>query len=295
MPMMRSSSFESVITQLDSAIGWVASHDVRSRPSRYATYLETIQRIEKRWREGATRADEISVDPVLMETAFREGIQLIRIATAFRGRHVEGMLPKLKRLIDGPVLEGDERSSNSGHVGRDTGFELEVAAYFSSAGYVEFPPDIDLVLHAGGISYYFECKRPSSPQKLRPNLNRARTQLIHRLSQTRMTSYGVVALSASKVHWSPGALLTVTSVASLRDSVTVWLARFDREHITTWLHAQPDNRLAAVLVHLPYTAYVGDSPPISTSEFFLLGRHGRGSQLAKDLRRLTVIANTAVR
>jgi hypothetical protein len=275
-----------MIAGLESALDWLGSKGIRGRPSRYATYLQIIKRIDQRWQEGATRAADIPVDPLLMETAFREALQLIRIAEGLSNQQGARLQEKLTCLVSGPVLERDERLSNSGNLPRNLGFELEVAADFAAAGDIELSEDVDLVVRSGDIPFFIECKRPASLGRVVANLNGAASQIMRRLDATGLTSYGIVALSVAKMHWPAGALIKGASMAHIRASVERWVDGFDRRYVAPWLHRQRDGRMAGVLVHIPYVAYESDSPTVVGTELSLRCRYPKGTLSHNDLAHL---------
>ncbi|MGH9366399.1 MAG: hypothetical protein ACRD3M_01835, partial [Thermoanaerobaculia bacterium] len=275
-----------LIADLESAIAWVSSRGVRAQRSRYATYLRTIRQIEARRKQGATRAKDIPVDPLMMENAFREALQLARIAHGLRDEDNEHVRDKLRVLIGGPALEGDEKEINSGNRARNCAFELDVAACLAPIARPDFSTGVDVTVRHSGVSFLIECKRTFSLRKLATNLRDAGRQITEELEKTGLAAYGVVALSAAKMHWHAGALIRTKSFMEIDAAIHKWIGQFDRRHVNPWLRRQGERRLAGVLVHLPYTAYVGDSPTVVGTQFILLNRYGPRTIAYSDLSKL---------
>jgi len=265
-------SFGQEIEDLRRALQWLNDLGIRTSGTRYASYLKSLIFIEARWRAGATRADEIPVDPLVMETAFVESSQLLRIWRGLHATATDGVVARLRKATKGPVLLKDEKATNSSNAGRDSAFELEIAAGCAHFGAIGLEGRVDVRSEIGTIPVSVECKRPSSERKLTSSLKEASTQLEMELSQTALACYGVVAMSVSKSHWKAGALIKGGSMESIRQSMVLWLKRFDERYVEPWFASVPDGRIIAVFVHLPYVAYVGDSPTIVGTELMVLTR-----------------------
>ncbi len=276
-----------MIEDLEKALAWLSNLGVATEKTRYASYLRTLKLIDKRWREGAQRAKDIPVDPQLMETSALEASQLVRIHEGLAVSPPDGLAAKLGLLVDGPLLETNERSANAGNAARDCAFELELASYFRRAGEVELGQGVDLTVRFRGIPLFIECKRPSSRKRITSNLDRASQQVRERLGQTALASYGIPAISVSKSHWNGWPLVRGESMESIRATMTDKIAEFDRQHVAPWFARQRDGRLIAVLIHFPYIAYAGDSPTILGTEIFVIGsRFILGTRAHQDLAEL---------
>lgn len=285
---LSTTGFETMISELEQAMEWLAGLSISTTRSRFAEYLRTLKRIDRRWREGATRADEIPVDPILMETAALEAWQLVRTWRGLRDQPPAGLARKLALMVDGPVLEINERSTNSGNSARDSGFELDVAAFFSNAGAVDLTRDVDVTLNARGIPHFIECKRPSSQKRLSKNLNEASSQIMVELGRSRLACYGIAAISAAKAHFRGWPLIRGRTIEEIRAAIRSWMKRFDDSFLAPWFARQRDGRVVAVLVHFPYIAYTGDSPTILGNEYYLIARKFiRGTRAHSDLEGLT--------
>ena len=51
---LSSKGYAEIIANLERALVWIESMGVPAQTSRYAAYLRTLKKIDKRWREGAT-------------------------------------------------------------------------------------------------------------------------------------------------------------------------------------------------------------------------------------------------
>ena len=268
-----------MIRELEGALSWLYGLGVSTERTRFATYLRTLQFIDKRWREvGDLRASDIPVDPILMETCALEASQLIRIWQGLADSPPTGLTTKLKILVGGPELEIREKVTNAGNAARDCGFELDLAAYFRRVSEVDLMGGVDVVARFRTMPIFIECKRPSSRKKIATNLDRASAQILTQLHHTSLACYGIPAISVTKAHWNGWPLVRAQSIESIRASVAQRIGLFRSQYINPWFTRQKDARMAAVLVHFPYIGYTGDSPTMIGTEMFVLGdeRQQRG-------------------
>ncbi len=284
-----------MIAELEQAVAWLESFGIAIRTKRHAIYLRYLKLIDKRWREaGNMRAADVPIDPKRMETAAFEAAQLIRIWQAFAESPPDGLDAKLKIYAGGPELEREERPSKSGNSARDCGFELDVAVHFRAAGPINLTEGVDVVVRFQTMPIFIECKRPSSQQMVAENLDRATDAIMLQLNHTALSSYGMPAISIAKVEWVGGVVLQGNSAAALENALTSWMARFDKDYIQPWFPTLRDGRLIAVLLHIPYVGYIGDSPSIVGVQLGLIGsRFVQGTIAHRDLAKLTEIVRRA--
>jgi hypothetical protein len=229
-----------------------------------------------------------------METAAFEAAQLIRIWQAFAESPPEGLEARLKTYASGPELEREERPAKSGNSSRDCGFELDVAAHFRGAGSISLTQGVDVVVRFRTMPIFIECKRPSSQQMVAENLDRATDAIMVELGNTSLASYGVPAISIAKVDWAGGVVIKGDSTAALESALTAWMAHFDKDYIQPWFPKLTDGRLIAVLLHIPYVGYIGESPSIVGVQMGLIGsRFVQGTIAHRDLVQLTEIVRRA--
>jgi hypothetical protein len=280
-------TYSELLADLENALAWLESMAISTGTKRHATYLRTLKRVDKEWRaRGDMRASDVPVESKLMTTAAAEALQLVRIWRAFDGREARGLRGKLKTFAGGPVLERDERPKKAGNSARDVGFELEVAAYFSRVGAVDLSAGVDVVVLFQGMSILLECKRPSSEGMIAENLDRASEQIMGELGSTRLASYGIPAISVVKAEWAGGVVLGASMMDQVHGSLKSWAARVDREYLGPWFQRRTDERMVAVLVHIPYEADFQDAPPMPSVEFSLIAGCWPGTVPYSDLLKL---------
>lgn len=277
-------TYADLIADLEQALAWLESMGISTATKRHAMYLRTLRKIDREWRaRGEMRASDVPVSAKLMTTSAAEAFQLIRVWRAFAGREPDGLKRKLRTFAGGPPLERDERPAKSGNSARDIGFELEVAAFLSQAGPVDFSRGVDVAVPLRGMSFLLECKRPSSLAMVAKNLDRAATQIVGELRKTRLVNYGVPAISVAKAEWPGGVVLGASRISQVHGSLRAWVARIDRDYLAPWFSRRSDSRLAAVLVHIPYEVELSDSPPMPSVQFWMISGCSKDKPAHRDL------------
>jgi hypothetical protein len=224
-----------------------------------------------------------------MTTSIAESFQLTKIWRAFAGREPNGLRAKIKTFAGGPVLDREENPARSGNSARDIGFELEVAAYFNGVGVVDLTRGVDVVVPFQGLTIFLECKRPSSEGMIAENLDRAADQIVSELNKTRMASYGIPAISVVKAEWAGGVVLGASTTEQIHGSLRSWAARVDRQYLGPWFRRQTEQRMVAVLVHIPYEAEFEAAPPMPSVQFFMIAACSPGSIAHSDLVKLKTL------
>lgn len=283
-------TYSELIADLEKAMAWLDGLGISTGTKRHAGYLRTLKKIDKEWRaRGDMRASDVPIAPKLMTTAGAEAFRLISVWRVFAGSEPEGLVRKLKTYAGGPVLEREENPRKAGNSARDVGFELEVAAYFNSVGTVELKRGVDVVVQFQGMSLFLECKRPSSAGMIGENLDRAEEQIMGELNETRLASYGIPAISVAKSEWPGGAVFGASRTEQIQRSLQSWAERIDRDFVGPWFLRRTDQRLVAVLVHIPYEAELQGAPPMPSVQFSVIGGCQPGSAAHNDLLKLKVM------
>jgi hypothetical protein len=162
------------------------------------------------------------------------GFGLIAEAIAKLPSH---LLPRgtLKDLLQGPLALSNEMPQDS--VARNKFVELEMAAYYSRAGFKLLGFD-DLKFEFEGLEYQVECKRPFSAGALYRNIGDAYRQLSPKLG--RDDSRGIIAIAVEKVFdldRNFQRVLSLSSVSELgrqiADKFRTKVVKFDSQWVDT--------------------------------------------------------------
>jgi hypothetical protein len=114
------------------------------------------------------------------------------------GRASPAFKEKLVRALSGPVAPPSEQPKNS--MGRNTMFELFLAADWRNHGLSVEPGEPDICLKLAGRSFLVECKRPFYENTVWPNIEDAASQSGKELDKPEnINARGIIAISLSRV------------------------------------------------------------------------------------------------
>jgi hypothetical protein len=187
--------------------------------------------------------------------AMAEALEFCQIYDAFNEFPANRLAPKIERALDGPFRVTDETNRSS--VGRNTIFELALAAEWQLRGADVEIGEPDITLRIGTTNFVVECKRPLRVQSIQTNLRNARDQLASRLGAANPRSVGVIAISVSRIFTKGTSLYLANSernVAVLGEKLDAFLNTYKKE----WYTLRMDRRIAAVLFHLSIPTDVAD-------------------------------------
>ena len=175
-----------------------------------------------------------------------EALDFCEIARAFKSEAPGTITPKLERALKGPAHPANETPTNAD--GRNTMFELSLAAEWRLLGLnVEIgDPDITLVLDQ--TPFMLECKRPFQLQGIRRNIRRAGEQLRRKL-QKNTSAFGVICISADRV-FNPGKAVFKCSRREDFHQLGRWLRRLMSTHEPAWKKTNFHERIVAIVFHL---------------------------------------------
>lgn len=188
--------------------------------------------------------------------ALAELIEFHQIFTQLRAEDASVLRPKLLRALSGSLDPADERASNT--VGRNTIFELALAAEWRRAGISVLIGEPDLRVVFNQQEFLVECKRPFDWSGVGRGMKDANRQLKRNGARPRHgAAKGVIAISLSRVIASGEQIFfadTMSDKAKLQDII---------EHCVEanrwrWSNSvRFDDSIAAVLFHLTMPTDVG--------------------------------------
>lgn len=197
-------SFEVIRSNVEAALDFCRSIELRTDESRFAEYL---RRLDHLITVARLRRYDITVGRSVEEELREEGLHYIitltestefgEILPFLRTCEPNVIRPKLRNVLRGPLLPTDEDADSN--QARNILFELNLAARLHRAG---FKPVVgerpDVACEVDGKWLFFECKRPFSSGKVSKLITKAARQLKSDLA-ARPGARGVIAISLSKV------------------------------------------------------------------------------------------------
>jgi hypothetical protein len=250
------SSHEELQNDVELMCRWLESLRIRIDRNRVSEYRTTFRTIAEHVKSGTLDALAGSIDFAKQADNFHDVSELIFIHQQLGGCDSPVFKRALAQAIKGPSPLTTERPQTSD--ARNKAFELAMTAQFHAAGLTpEFIEPDDAVITLAGAKCRVECKRIQTEHSLAENIEKASSQLKHRLNQETPTGMrGLIAIDISKTVNIDGALyFSVTSADQLNRKINEYLREFLKrnERILT---KDLDTRIFGVVLYLRTPAVI---------------------------------------
>lgn len=194
--------FSDILRDLRDAISWAERRGLTiNASSRVKGYLAHVEAIEQVWRSdgGESLINKKSL-PELVNSLMKADIIGQVVREIQETNYIdEELLDGIGKICTGPPRTEDENDKTSTNRARNLFFEFRLGAQFLSGKLpVRFGGDADLQTAIDGRTFYVECKRPFTANKLGQLISDARDQLIKNFSRNPL-SFGVIALDLTRV------------------------------------------------------------------------------------------------
>jgi|GEM_PF-6586342 len=139
---------------------------------------------------------------------------------------------KLKEIVKMPLRVIDENAKTGTNQGRNTLFELRLAARFAQSGYkpILSHDHPDILINTEGKEYVIECKRVYSERSFTRLVCEAIDQLTNNSLQSDPNRLGVVAISISRAFHKGDKKLSSTQANLLSEFVDKEVEKFIKKH-----------------------------------------------------------------
>jgi hypothetical protein len=194
---METSSYSELLCNLEGFDSWLKSLGLTLRPNdRVHEAFKVLRRAEEASRKGRETGIYSYIKP---EDWFSitEALEAHDVFTAFHDDPSRAIAAALKRALSGPIHPIDENQANRD--GRNIWFELALAAEWRLRGAAVTLGEPDLSLTRDSFTFLIACKRPDREQSIRTNIHSAIKQLQRNLNNTPSCTFGVAAISLSRV------------------------------------------------------------------------------------------------
>ena len=251
-----SQTFVAASAKLDVACAWLESLGINYSRTRVGRYKAIFSALARHQLAGTLSAfyDEYTFEAWV--NAAHEVAEVVRMFEGLTGNSDPNLTTRLRDSLKSHelyVLDTQDRS------GRDFSFELSIAAKFARYGYeIDFGHDADLKVTIGTYTFFVECKRLKSAQKMQRRIKDGLDQLHKRYvkSEDPPNSRGLLALSIGRTV-NPGlGFLEGESPESIGESAFKHNAAFIERYKSYW-QTKIDRRTLGVAVVL-------DTPGIVT-------------------------------
>ena len=254
--------YEEILKRLEGLDQWLSEMGVKAVANdRVHQALDVMRMAEAASRRGRETGEYTNINsrdlfPII------EALEVFEVFCAFEKEKSRPLSETLRRALSGPAHPIHENTQNRD--GRNMWFELALAAEWRSRGAQVELGEPDLHLSWEDKRFLVACKRPYREESIRANVRTAISQLNENLKSESKDSFGVIAISLSKV-LNPGDKVLDGGPEAL-DSI---LARLLEEHKSDWHSAETDSRICAVLFHAVTPADTGNDVDISRVTYTL--------------------------
>jgi hypothetical protein len=191
--------------------------------------------------------------------ALAELLEFQQIILWLRDEEPATLGPKLVRALSGSADPAEETVKNN--VGRNTMFELSLAAEWRRAGLDVEIGEPDIRLTVGSQVFFVECKRPFAWTGIVRSLSEARRQLQKNgANPAPGTPKGVIAISLNRVASAGRRLFLAESLADKSKVGDMIDHELEANRWRWYDSVRFDESVAAVAFHLNLPAHVNDGP-----------------------------------
>lgn len=244
--------FSDLSADLHSADQWLTSLGLKGRNDRLRQCIEVVATAARGFEEAHRTGQPTKVGRIeSYHFGIVEALEFSSVYRAFKDTAPQMIQPKLKRALSGPAQPALETAGNSD--GRNTMFELALAAEWKLRGANVQIGEPDITLVCPEASFLFECKRPLRETGIRASVKDAVQQVAQRL--TNSYTFGAAAVSVAHV-LDQGRNIFVTPAEEnigkqlVQKRVDQLLESNYRRWSTTWF----ETRVIAVLLHASVVA-----------------------------------------
>jgi hypothetical protein len=250
-------SYEETYSEVLKAVEWLSNQGFDHSKSRIGFYERAINELLKTYKTEST--EKLKAAFPKYGNAIYEIFDLIDIYHGLSKVREDELSDLLRKFLGGPVNYPDENPSTSSNLGRNTAFQLIVAAKLSNANLaprLEEPSDIGFKFERYHI--FVECKRPQKAIKIESSLKDGKHQLKHRLNaKTSPLCAGIIALDITKIKNPDFSLLVKDTPEELKSGLDGITNSFIESNGNLWQKPQK-SRILGVLIHFSLMAVVKD-------------------------------------
>lgn len=272
---MNTTKFSEILTILENLDGWLTKLGIKPKTDRVHRAIEVVRQAQEGWRKLRETGKPTKIGNIEnFYFGMIEAFEFYDIFRAFENERSEFLTPKLERALSGPFLPAEATNKNSD--GRNTMFELALAADLRLGGIDVCVGEPDIKLTLDNQRFLIECKRPFREHSVRANVRGAADQLAIQLRND-PDAVGIIAISVSRV-LNPGTKVFVAPSEEDRERLGDRLETMMREREGDWRNYDLHPATLAVLFHVRTPGIFEDENPLMKMSYACVMSTGR----AKD-------------
>jgi hypothetical protein len=258
------SSHEELQNDVELMCRWLESLGIRIDRNRVSEYRTTFRTIAEHAKSGTLHALAGNIDFAKQADNFHDVSELIFVHQQLSGYDSPAFKRALTQAVKGPSPLTTERPQTSD--ARNKAFELVMAAQFYAAGLApEFIEPDDAIITLAGAKIRVECKRIQTEYSLAENIEKASSQLKHRLHKQVSIERALIVIDISKTVNTDGALyFSVISADQLNRKINEYLSEFLNRNKSI-LTKDLDPRIFGVVLYLRTPAVIEQGAGLLTN------------------------------
>jgi hypothetical protein len=205
-----------------------------------------------------------------------EALEAHDVLCAFEGDESLSLSSALKRALSGPAQAINEGPKNRD--GRNVWFELALAAEWRLRGAAVTIGEPDLRLVRDDVTFFVACKRPDKQESIHANIRDAIGQLTENLRRATEGTYGVTAISLTRV-FNRGDKVFSGDLDALET-----LLQKELENHHRYLRSVDDPRICAIIFHVATPCNFERSVDMSRASYEVIQEleHSAGSRVLEQ-------------
>lgn len=268
---------------LEGFYSWTEARGLRVSSTRLRSYIDEFGNYDTKTTfadleiEGANRFIFL----------LREVDELLWIYSGLKVAEPLGAGAVLEKALGGTDLAREEKPTAAA---RNFQFELRIASYFLHAGFwVDLSTETDLRVQLSNSMLHVECKRVSSPKKIRYRAKEALKQLRRRMvsDKSKMNVYGLPAIDLSRALHPEQGMASAWNHQNVRTGLQQQLLRVDDRHNFGEIFGRDKNVLSVWLqLSAPTVSVEGPATRFSSLHIPLAPKSGPRAKAFEELRRV---------
>lgn len=238
--------FEQELELIQEFDQWLLQNGIKTDGSRLYEVINLLKVIVEHYKVDKVTQLLANYDEATLWVVLTDATAFIRVYLAFKNtKSHELPRAKFKEMLAGPLLPWDESSTKNNIHGRNTLFELEMAAVFKRAG-LKITNYDDIQFNFEEKQFNVQCKRIHSPKRVAANISSAVDQITKRMKDSK--TRGLICLSIDKISDKEGYVIEAENHESAGLSLEKICEDFINIQRTNWQNLININVLGTLIV-----------------------------------------------
>jgi len=259
--------YEDVLRHLQLARAWAEHLGVPDPFGRFSQYENNVKELIKARMSQQLPKLVSQTGNVALMWSLVESMELGNLQNNLPTVEPAILAAVLRRALKGPILPTEEDPTSND--ARNTMFELALASFLSSAGFViHLQAETDLAVQLGDLRFGVECKRILSGKRLEERLSDASKQLT-RFLDANDNAYGLIAVDVTKLKNLGQNVYEAETAAAMQTGLGDLLETMLRENASS-LRKVDDSRIIGLMFHIHTPAFIKRESLLTSAKYYAL-------------------------